>query len=591
MAGGFDNGVSSPGAASFNAPLLNFQQFANWANDFQRGQQNQQQIATGDQQQQINSQKIQQNQQAIDQASAFPNGLPIDPKTGQVDYSKAAQILAQKGDISSALTLLQQAPPAQSPMLAGGGAPVQGQPQGGQPASVPAQPLPAPAAGKPQGDPGQGTIADIVTDRLPNQDATTGQTIGKIAEVMGVAPNAVLTPGQMRRAQGLLQKYAPDSTAPSDNGGGGALPPSANAGSPAPKVTATAAPAAGAPPQPAQQPPPAGQPVPQRPVPQAVPQQPQPQQQQAGGPITPQVPLPKGFTDPQTAILALRAEAARLGSNPKAKEQVEELKNWAERIEASIKPVEMSAGKVLLDPKTGQPITQGNQPTLSPDAIDAASERYLQTGTLPPNMGRGVQGQATMSAIQNHAAELAAQRGIDMATLPDKWQKFQTQAAGRRTLENRAAGLELAENEASSLIPRVRDISGQVSRTQFPNLNSLILAARKGSGDPNVVKLGVAVESLIPVYAKVLKPVGTVGAADMERAHDILDKAWSDGQINAALDQMQIELKSARSALDKTMDEFGAKKPKEDQSASSSSGSTAKWTTLPNGVRIREISQ
>jgi hypothetical protein len=99
------------------------------------------------------------------------------------------------------------------------------------------------------------------------------------------------------------------------------------------------------------------------------------------------VPLPQGYTDPQAAILALRTEAARLSPNPRAKGQVDELKNWAERIEASIQPVEMTAGKTMLDPRTGQPIYQGNQPTMGPDSIQAAAERYLQTGNATAEHG------------------------------------------------------------------------------------------------------------------------------------------------------------------------------------------------------------
>jgi hypothetical protein len=95
------------------------------------------------------------------------------------------------------------------------------------------------AANSPQGDAGQGTIASIVTDRLPNQDATTGQTIAKVAQVMGLDPNANLTAGQIRRAQGLVQKYAA-SSAPASDANAGTLPPSANAGTPAPPASSAA---------------------------------------------------------------------------------------------------------------------------------------------------------------------------------------------------------------------------------------------------------------------------------------------------------------------------------------------------------------
>jgi len=593
MATSFPTAVSPPGGASYAAPLMNFANFANWSAD------DPYKLAT-------EKARLDQIQQQIELSKAFAGGLPTDPQTGQVDYRKAAGILAAKGDIGGAIGLLQQQPPPLSPMF-GGGQPG-GQPQGqpapqaapqGQPASVQARPLPPPGRG-PQGDAGTGTVTSLVTDRLPAQNQTTGETIMKIAQVMGVDPNADLTPGQQTRAKGLLRKYAPEiagtpvkggaaraaDSSPSFNdrfGGdaGGNLPPSANAGTPAPTLGATAGAAAGRTGAPGSPGGGTGAPVSAN-----APQQPQ-------GPITPQVPLPKGFNDPEQAIQALRTEAVRVGQVPNGQQQAQALNGWADRIEASLKPLSVGASTTLIEPRSGKVLYQGPAAAAYGNAggeagatLDADAETYRQTGKLPPNMGRGIQGQQQATAIRTAAAEKEIAEGGDPSEWSTRWQKFATQAAGLRTLENRAAGLTLAENEAKSLIPRVRDISAQVPRTEYPSINKLIQAAKKGTGDPNVIRLGVAVESLIPVYAKILKPVGTVGAADMERAHDILDKAWSNGQINAALDQMELELDSAKTALKKTQEEYGSgakKKAGEEAGATAKGGaSSSKSTTFQN---------
>jgi hypothetical protein len=567
----FPTAVQPPGGASYAPPLMNFSNFSNWAAD------DPYKLPT-------EKAKLEQIQQQIELSKAFAGGLPTDPQTGQIDYRKAAGILAAKGDIGGAVSLLQQQP-APLPAIMGG------QPQGGQPApqaapqgqpsSVQARPLPPPGRG-PQGDAGTGTVTSLVTDRLPAQNQTTGETIMKIAQVMGIDPNANLTPGQVIRAQGLLKKYAPEiagSGAMSfsdrfrgDSGGdqGGGLPPSANAGTPA----ATAAPPAqGSRPQ-------GGQPAAQQP-------------QAQGQPLVPQEPLPPGYNDPIKAIADLRSTANQLAADPRpnAQAMAQRADAWAQRIEAGLKPVSVGVSTTLVDPRTAQPIYQGPAAAAygsgggeTGATLDADANQYRMTGKLPPNMGRGIQGQQQATAIRTRAAEQEVTEGGDPNDWPTRWQHFTTQAAGLRTLETRAAGLSLAENEASSLIPRVREASAKVSRTQYPNINSLILAAKKGTGGTDVIKLGVAVESLIPVYAKILKPVGTVGAADMERAHDILEKKWSDGQINAALDQMEVELKSARAALDKTMEEFGTKKKRggTESDASKAGSSTSKSSTYQN---------
>jgi hypothetical protein len=113
MAMSFPSTVNPPGGASYSAPLLNFSQFANWAADDPYA------AKRKEQEQQLNSQAIQQRQQQLDLAKAFPNGLPIDPKTGVVDYPAVAQTFAKFGSAPEALNILQQQPAPLSPLLGG----------------------------------------------------------------------------------------------------------------------------------------------------------------------------------------------------------------------------------------------------------------------------------------------------------------------------------------------------------------------------------------------------------------------------------------------------------------------------------------
>jgi hypothetical protein len=174
----FSSAVNPPGGASYAAPLLNFANFSNWAADDPYKK------IFDQQQQQLNAQRLQQGQQQLDVAGTFKGGLPIDPATGQIDYKKAVAMLAQKGDINSlwngADAMLSQSAMGVSPLLGGGGQPgaaPAAPAAGATPSSVPAKPLPAPAANSPRGDTGSGSITDIVTDRLPSQNMTTGETI------------------------------------------------------------------------------------------------------------------------------------------------------------------------------------------------------------------------------------------------------------------------------------------------------------------------------------------------------------------------------------------------------------------------------
>ncbi|XUM21070.1 hypothetical protein ACRAVF_27290 [Bradyrhizobium oligotrophicum S58] len=467
-----------------------------------------------------------------------------------------------------------------------------------------------------------------MSDVLPPGSDKIGVVATNIARALKVDPNATLTPEQAKRADDLVRGYAQRSglkpaakaeAAPAANPQqsrlddafaqttpAGKLPPSASAGTPSASVGGDGAgvpQAAPGRPQMAQAQP--GQPMQAQPqqAPQQAPQQPP---QQAAQPLVPQPPLPQGYTDPMKAAADLRRAAVTIAADPRrgAKEQAAAMIDWAERIEKAQQPVQANSMTTMLDPRTGRPIYQGpgaaamaatvngqGSPTLEADA-----EVYRQTGKLPPNMGRGMQGSAEAKAIRARAAELELEQGGDPSEWSKRWQNFGTDAVGQRVLKQRAVNLRLAENEASSLIPRVRDISAKIDRTRFPTLNSLILASQKGTGGTDVIKLGIAVSSLIPVYARVLKPVGQITEGDTHRATEILDKAWSDGQINAALDQMQLELESARSSLDKTIGEQkgegkGEAKaaPKSEMPKGASAPDADGWVSLPNGVRVREV--
>lgn len=198
---------------------------------------------------------------------------------------------------------------------------------------------------------------------------------------------------------------------------------------------------------------------------------------------------------------------------------------------------------------------------MTPQSLETAADVYRMTGKLPQSMGRGVQGAQEAAIIRNRAAEKEQDAGGDPTDWANRWQEFGTRASGIRTFETRAAGLTLAENEARALVPRVRELLAKVDRTRFPDMNKLIIAGKTKTGNEEEIKLGIAIGSLIPVYARVLKPVGQVGQTDMANAEHLLEKHWATGQMGAALDQFEVELHAAKEALAQARKEYGSSGP------------------------------
>jgi len=74
------------------------------------------------------------------------------------------------------------------------------------------------------------------------------------------------------------------------------------------------------------------------------------------------------------------------------------------------------------------------------------------------------------------------------------------------------------------------------------------LAVEQGTGDENVVRFGIAVNSLINIYARAINPVGQVTVSDKDHARELLSTAWSKGQFRNGIDQLQLEMNAAYKA-------------------------------------------
>jgi hypothetical protein len=158
-------------------------------------------------------------------------------------------------------------------------------------------------------------------------------------------------------------------------------------------------------------------------------------------------------------------------------------------------------------------------------------------------MGRNPIAQAEVKA---EVARLAKERNITGGQLAAINAEYFGSKAGERTLGTRSANIEMAITEAQNVAPLALEASSAVDRTKYPDLNAIILSGQKRTGDPNVVKLGVATNSLINVYSRAIAPTGVATVSDKEHAREILSAAWSHGQYAAAVDMMMKEMEAAR---------------------------------------------
>lgn len=194
---------------------------------------------------------------------------------------------------------------------------------------------------------------------------------------------------------------------------------------------------------------------------------------------------------------------------------------------------------------------------LGDDDRKLMAEQYLAGDkSVFQNIGRGAQGSENIRLLRGDIARLAAERNMSGADIAARIAEFNGITAGERALGTRTAQIGMAVNEAKALVPLALEASAKVSRTDFPSINSIILAGERKTGDENAVRLGIATNSLINIYARAISPTGTPTVSDKDHARELLGDAWTQGQYRAGVDQLMKELNAASTSPGAVRAEF-----------------------------------
>ena len=200
----------------------------------------------------------------------------------------------------------------------------------------------------------------------------------------------------------------------------------------------------------------------------------------------------------------------------------------------------------------------GAQPPTA-DTIEMDAYRYVTDGTLPPNMGRGVQGVRQATEIRNRAAQIAKDMGmtpdeIRFAQLTNKAQVGAIAQLGRA----RAQILQF-EKTARNNADLALEASKNVWRTGSPLVNRPLQYIRaEVTGDPAAKVFNAANETFVSEYARVMS--GGYGAAQttegaQQRAHTLLSTATSPAQYGQVIIQLKREMDNRVKALNTQMAE------------------------------------
>lgn len=207
----------------------------------------------------------------------------------------------------------------------------------------------------------------------------------------------------------------------------------------------------------------------------------------------------------------------------------------------------------------------GDSPPASPDTLEMDAHRYLTDGTLPPNMGRGVQGAKDAKAIRDRAAQIAKDAGMEPDQIRTAQLTNKAQVSAILQLGKARAQILQYEKLATLSADVALQESDKVNRTQFPVLNKILQSSRVNiAGDPAALRFFDATETFVSEYAKVMGGGYGAGAPTegaQTRAHQLLNAANTKEQYKQAIDLLKTEMTNRKKSLDAQMDEEKGRLP------------------------------
>jgi hypothetical protein len=222
------------------------------------------------------------------------------------------------------------------------------------------------------------------------------------------------------------------------------------------------------------------------------------------------------------------------------------------------KPMTIPFGSSLVDRK-GNVIKDGagDGGLLDDGTLTAMAHQYRAGDTsVMQNLGRGAQGAQNIVKLRQKISELNAAAGETGQEQANRNAEMFGVKAGQRTLGTKQANIELAATEFQQVLPVVQKASQAVDRTRFPDLNRIIQMAQEKTGDPNIVAFGGGINTLVNLYGRAISPSGVATVSDKDHAREILQKAWSQGQFDAAVGMMKQEIDAALTSPEKVRDDM-----------------------------------
>lgn len=218
----------------------------------------------------------------------------------------------------------------------------------------------------------------------------------------------------------------------------------------------------------------------------------------------------------------------------------------------------------------------------------AAAVTYAKSGgTIKPPFS--LWGTNPMAQQFNQALP-AAQAALKMT--PDQMTNlaaaYQGERAAATTIGHVTGSTAQGAQELQQFGPFVRDALSRINQTEFPTINSVANAVRRGTGNEDIIQLNSYIQSAKNAYVLVMTRSGRPTVWAGHRADELLSPNMAVGQIEAALQAMSNEAAVAQSSAKRATQEVTGQ-PQSPMAAppqQAAPGGTGRTVVIQNGMRF-----
>jgi len=244
--------------------------------------------------------------------------------------------------------------------------------------------------------------------------------------------------------------------------------------------------------------------------------------------------LLKNYNDQQyTNLLRSRAEEDRQA-------KMQQMKYLGEKTQADTAHIKAqtqlnNAQSALYGTPDGSTGAMG----MSTQSLEEAANRYRQDGTLPPNMGRGVQGAAQATAIRNRAAELDSAEGKDAVGARGRQLEFKNQyntqlAADKNFAQGKLGSTVRSLSVATDHLNTLDSLADALNNSDVRLFNAIGNKFATETGQPAPTDFNAAKKIVADEIVKAIVGSGG-GVSDREQAAKVIDAANSPQQLKGVI--------------------------------------------------------